>query len=182
MGSGVSTEVSQTAQEEIAKLPTAVQEELEEKLQAKLEEKEKELRAMLDEKDKKLDEQAKELEGFRAAAAQAPLPTSPPASPAKAALSDADAAAVAKIEEQAKREDEAARCQFYCLDAKQLMDSPFEAMPKYQDLERDHPTMLVPFEISFVEACEGKHVGKVLTISHRSVSYTHLTLPTILLV
>ena len=95
MGAGASTgaEVSQTAQEEIATLSKPVQEELEEKRKKVLEEKDKELEAQakelqakLDEKEKELramlDEQAKELEVFRAAAAQAPLPTSPPASPA----------------------------------------------------------------------------------------------------
>ena len=51
------------------------------------------------------------------------------------------------------------------------MDFPERALlPKYQDIKRNHPTMLMPFKISFLEACAGAHVKKVLTISHRWMS------------
>ena len=76
-----------------------------------------------------------------------------------------------KIKEQAAKEDKEAYCTFEVLDKHQLMDLPEGAlMPKYQDIKRDHPTMLVPFKISFAEACAGVHVKKMLTISHRWMS------------
>ena len=83
----------------------------------------------------------------------------------------ADAAAVRAIEAQAKREDAEALCCFECLDKRQLMDLPDGALlPKYQDLKRDRPSMLVPFTISFADACAGVHVKSTLAISHRWMS------------
>ena len=91
-----------------------------------------------------------------------------PPSPVKQPLSEAETAAVNKIEQQARKEDEEAYCTFEVLDKHQLMDLPEGALlPKYQDIKRDHPTMLVPFKISFAEACAGVHVDDTLTVSHR---------------
>ena len=102
---------------------------------------------------------------------RAELKVAVPPSPEKQTLSEADAEAVRKIEQQARKEDEEAYCTFEVLDKHQLMDLPEGALlPKYQDIKRDHPTMLVPFKISFAEACAGVHVKKVLTISHRWMS------------
>jgi len=92
-----------------------------------------------------------------------------PSSPVKQQpLSEAETEAVNKIEQQARKEDEGAFCTFEVLDKHQLMDLPAGAlMPKYQDIKKAHPTMLVPFTISFAEACAGVHVKRMLTISHR---------------
>ena len=63
---------------------------------------------------------------------------SPPPSPVKQSLSEADQKAVNKIQAQAKREDEEAYCTFEVLDRYQLMDLPAsQGMPKYQDLKRE---------------------------------------------
>ena len=87
---------------------------------------------------------------------RAELKEAAPSSPMKQPLSEADAEAVGKIEEQAAKEDKEAYCTFECLDKHQLMDLPAsDGMPKYQDIKRDHPTMLVSFTISFSEACAG---------------------------
>ena len=145
MGGGDSTMVTAQA-EKLRKL-------LEEKDQ-----KEKELKKKLEETGQKLEEQQRELEQLRVLAGA-------PVSPIKAAMSATEAAAVAKINEQAQCEEQDARCVFYALDAKQLRDYTGEAMPKHQDLQRDHPSMLVKFEISFADACAGMHVKKVLTVS-----------------
>ena len=106
-----------------------------------------------------LDEKEREIARLRAEL----MEVAPP-SPVKQPLSEADAEAVGKIKEQAAKEDKEAYCTFECLDKHQLMDLPEGAlMPMYQDLKRDHPTMLVSFTISFAEACAGVHVEKVLT-------------------
>ena len=128
----------------------------------------KELQAIhekqLAERDAQIVELKKENEELRAAQTK-----EAPPSPAK--LSDADAAAVRTIEAQAKREDADALCCFECLDKRQLMGLPDGALlPKYQDLKRDRPSMLVPFTISFADACAGVHVKSTLTISHRWMS------------
>ena len=147
MGGGTTggTELlSDETAEEVAKLPEAVRNELGEKKKA-AEEKEKSM--------------AEEIERLRAE-----LKKDEPPSPVKQPLSEADAEAVGKIKEQAAKEDKEAYCTFECLDKHQLMDLPEGAlMPMYQDLKRDHPTMLVSFTISFAEACAGMHVEKVLT-------------------
>ena len=115
-----------------------------------------------------------ELERLRAQTKEAqpsPVKLQWPWATSPAKLSAADAAAVRAIEEQAKREDAGALCCFECLDKRQLMDLPEDALlPKYQDLKRDRPSMFVPFTISFSEACAGVHVKSTLTISHRWMS------------
>ena len=94
-----------------------------------------------------------------------------PPSPGKEPLSEADAEAVRKIKEQARKEDEEAYCTFEALDKHQVMDlTASEGMPKYQDLKRDKPSIFVQITISFAEACSGKHVKEILTISHRWMS------------
>ena len=140
-------------QEEVAKLSETARKELEEK---------KKLADELADEKKKL---AEENERLRA---ELKKEQPAPPSPVKQPLSEADAEAVSKIKAQAAKEDKEAYCTFEVLDKHQLMDLPEGAlMPKYQDLKRDHPKMLVPFTISFAEACAGIHVKKVLTISHR---------------
>ena len=154
MGGGAATGtelLSDETKEEVAKLPEAVRNELEEKKKA-AEEKEKTM--------------AEEIARLRAE-----LKEAAPPSPVKQPLSETDAEAVGKIKEQAAKEDKEAYCTFEVLDKHQLLDLPEGALlPKYQDLKRDHPTMLVPFTISFAEACAGVHVKKILTISHRWMS------------
>ena len=156
MGGGTTggTELlSDETKEEVAKLSETARNELEEK---------KKLAEQLAAKEKSM---AEEIERLRA---ELTKKEAAPPSPEKQTLSEADAEAVRKIEQQARKEDEEAYCTFEVLDKHQLMDLPEGAlMPKYQDLKRDHPKMLVPFTISFAEACAGIHVKKVLTISHR---------------
>ena len=175
MGGGTTggTELlSDEAAQEVAKLPDTVRKELEEKKKA-AEEKETKMTAELEEKKKLAEEHAakektmaEELERLRAE-----LKVAVPPSPEKQTLSEADAEAVRKIEQQARKEDEEAYCTFEVLDKHQLMDFPEGALlPKYQDIKRDRPTMLVPFKISFAEACAGVHVNEILTISHRWMS------------
>ena len=135
------------------------------KLEGELAEEKKKLADELADEKKKL---AEENERLRA---ELKKEQPPPASPVKQPLSEADAKAVRKIEAQARKEDEEAYCTFEVLDKHQLLDFPEGALlPKYQDIKRDHPTMLVPFKISFAEACAGVHVNEILTISHRWMS------------
>jgi len=86
---------------------------------------------------------------------------------AKRALSAKEQAAIEQIEAQGNLEENENRCNFECLDAKQLLDFSGTGLPLYQDLKREHPRMLVPFTISFAEACTGVHAKETLTISHR---------------
>ena len=165
MGGGTTggTELlSDETAEEVAKLSEAARNELEEK--KKLVEKQ-----LAEEMEKQLaDEKKKHAEEMEQLRAELTKKEAAPPNPEKQPLSEADAEAVRKIEQQARKEDEEAYCTFEVLDKHQLMDLPEGAlMPKYQDIKRDHPKMLVPFTISFAEACAGVHVKKVLTISHR---------------
>ena len=132
MGGGTTggTELlSDETAEEVAKLSEAARNELEEK---------KKLAEQLAAKEKSM---AEEIERLRAE-----LKEAAPPSPEKQTLSEADAEAVRKIEQQARKEDEEAYCTFEVLDKHQLLDFPEGALlPKYQDIKRDHPTMLVPF-------------------------------------
>ena len=137
---------------EVAKLSEAARNELEEK--KKLAEELAEEKKRLAEKEKSM---AEEIERLRA---ELTKKEAAPPSPVKQPLSEADAEAVGKIKEQAAKEDKEAYCTFEVLDKHQLMDLPEGAlMPKYQDIKRDHPTMLVQFTISFAEACAGVHVA-----------------------
>ena len=111
MGGGTTggTELlSDETAEEVKKLSEAARSELEEK--KKLAEKEHA------EKEKSM---AEEIERLRAE-----LKEAAPPSPVKQPLSEADAEAVAKIEEQAAKEDEEAYCTFEVLDKHQLWIYP----------------------------------------------------------
>ena len=77
---------------------------------------------------------------------------------------------VAAIVQQAQREEAENSCTYSFLDRDLLMAYSGKAMPVYQEIMRTHPQMLVPFKISFTEACNGLHVEQTLTVSHRWMS------------
>ena len=147
-------ELSSDAYTELSKLPLKVHDELKVAINKLTDE--------LAQKNAELSRAAAEVRFLRSSAAQD--------APEKAPLSASEAQAVRKIKELCKYEDSQAQCSFVCLDAKQLMDYPGHLLPKYQDLLETHPTMLVPFTISFAEACAGVHVKSTLAISHRWMS------------
>ena len=58
-------------------------------------------------------------------------------------------------------------CRFYFIDAARLRAYAGRTLPHFQHLLVSQPGMLVPREVSFVEACKGSLVGTVCTVSHR---------------